>query len=146
MENPSYEVEGNPSGTTPRESTSAEDPIPLEECRLYSENCQRLYQRMPLVHDEPTLIDSEGNPLPEEALASDRRLDLLFSIGDDEPESLNEEDELGFEDDSREIEEHLANLTDRPVELPAKKARSVPKSSLARQDQVILSVCNSDET
>lgn len=136
MENLSYGAR-EPSETTPGESTSTGVLKSAGKYRLHSNKGQRPHRRMPLVQDEPTLVDSEGNPLPEEALASDRRLDLLFSIDDDEPESINEEGEMDFEDDSREIEEHLASLTDRPVEVPAKKARSTSKSSLAQQDRMI---------
>lgn len=116
----------------------AQGPGTGEEVQRHDGTLQYSLWRKPLLEDEPALVDSEGHPLPEEALTSDRRLDSLFSIADDDDNglaSMDGVDGMDFEDDSREIEEQLASLTDRPVEAPAKKARSVPRFPSLRRHQ-----------
>lgn len=54
-----------------------------EEAKMRREQSRRS-QRPVYAEEEPVLVDSEGNALPEELLQSDRRLDSAFSLCDEE--------------------------------------------------------------
>lgn len=79
--------------------------------------------------EEPVLVDSEGNALPEEALESDRKLDSLFSLADEENLVYGASDGQAddFKDDSDMIDGFLQRETratdDRISESARKKAR-----------------------
>jgi hypothetical protein len=82
------------------------------------------------IDDEPVLVDSEGNAIPEELLERDMKLDSAFSgIHISRFIMLDMVEIDDFEDDSKLIEEHL---DDRSRERPSKRSKPQPAKQLSK--------------